>query len=112
MAANDIQVGGDHYRKVPGEQHWDRLVRLYGLPASRCYFIGNITGYVERYQYKGGIQDLEKARHYLDKLIELEKAYEESLATLTCTGCGGRGYCCCAAGLNELHQEAGDEYDT
>lgn len=73
--ANSHQVGGGHYRRVAGEQHWDRLVRLYGLPAARCYFIGNITAYVERYQEKNGIQDLEKARHYLDKLIEEERAY-------------------------------------
>lgn len=73
-AANERQVGGSHYRKVPGEQHWDRLVRLKGLDRSRAYFTGTITAYVERYEDKNGIQDLEKARHYLDKLIELEQA--------------------------------------
>jgi hypothetical protein len=70
MNANDRQVGGDHYRKVPGEQHWDRIWRLFG-PG---YFVGSITAYVERYRDKNGIQDLEKARHYIDKLIELETA--------------------------------------
>ena len=65
--ANDRQVGGDHYRKVDGEQHWDRVARL-GLN----YFQAMITRYVERYKHKGGIEDLEKARHFLDKLIELE----------------------------------------
>jgi hypothetical protein len=76
MGANDRQIGGEHYRRAPGEQHWDRLVRLYGLPAARCYFIGNITAYVERYQDKNGVQDLEKAAHYLQKLIELEQLEE------------------------------------
>lgn len=75
-AANSRQVGGDHYRQREGEQHWDRLVRLFGLAAARCYFIGNITAYVERYQFKNGIEDLRKARHYLDKLIELEEQCE------------------------------------
>lgn len=72
--ANDRQVGGEHYRKhgATGEQHWDRIWRLYG----HGYFIGCITKYVERYRDKNGIQDLEKARHYLDKLIELEKGVE------------------------------------
>lgn len=74
MAANDVQVGGDHYRKVPGEQLWDRLVRIYGLPSARCFFIGNILAYVERYQEKNGVTDLQKAKHYLEKLIELELA--------------------------------------
>ena len=67
MAANDRQVGGEHYRRG-GEQHWDRIWRLYG----RGYFIGCITKYVERYQDKNGLEDLKKAQHFLEKLIELE----------------------------------------
>ena len=69
MTANDRQVAGDHYRKVPGEQHWDRVHRL-GLN----YFQAMITRYVERYRDKNGLQDLEKAKHFLEKLIELERA--------------------------------------
>jgi hypothetical protein len=68
--SNSYQVGGQHYQTIGGEQHWDRVWRLYG-PG---YFVGCITKYVERYPMKNGIQDLEKARHFLDKLIELEKA--------------------------------------
>lgn len=37
MSANDIQIGGGHYNK-DGEQHWDRMWRLYG----RGYFVGCI----------------------------------------------------------------------
>lgn len=82
--ANDIQHGGDHYRRVPGEQHWDRLVRLFGLPHARCYFVGNATAYAERYLEKGGVTDLHKAAHYLRKLAELEEdpTLEGSLAWL------------------------------
>ena len=69
MSANDRQIGGSHYKKG-GEEHWDRQWRLYG----RGYFVGCITKYVERYHEKNGIQDLEKAKHFLDKLIELEGA--------------------------------------
>lgn len=69
LGANGVQIGGDHYHRG-GEQHWDRMWRLYG----RGYFVGCITKYVERYHLKNGIQDLEKARHFLDKLIELEEA--------------------------------------
>ena len=36
------------------------------------YFEGNIIKYVSRYKNKNGIEDLRKARWYLDKLIELE----------------------------------------
>jgi hypothetical protein len=70
MPANDRQVGGGHYRVTDGEQHWDRQWRLHGAG----YFVGCITKYVERYAHKNGVQDLEKARHFLDKLIELEIA--------------------------------------
>jgi hypothetical protein len=74
MSANDKQVGGDHYVKT-GEQHWDRMWRLYG----RGYFIGCATKYAERYHLKNGKQDLEKAVHFLQKLIELE--YPENQST-------------------------------
>lgn len=76
--ANERQVGGSHYQqagaKKAGEQHWDRIWRLYG----RGYFVGCITKYVERYHLKGGLQDLAKAQHYLEKLIELEKEEAEN----------------------------------
>lgn len=63
--ANERQVGGDHY-KTGGEEHWDRVHRL-----KLDYFQGQITKYVERWKLKNGIQDLKKARHFLDKYIEL-----------------------------------------
>jgi hypothetical protein len=67
MSANERQVGGEHY-KTEGEQHWDRMYRMFG-PG---YFVGCITKYVERYQRKNGYEDLQKAQHFLEKLIELE----------------------------------------
>lgn len=67
MSANERQVGGTHY-KNGGEEHWDRVNRL-GLD----YFQGQITKYVERWKLKNGVQDLEKARHFLDKYIELQR---------------------------------------
>lgn len=36
------------------------------------YFDGNAVKYLSRWRHKGGIEDLKKARHYIDKLIELE----------------------------------------
>ena len=89
MSANDKQIGGDHYKKVEGgEEHWDRQWRMNG----RGYFVGCITKYVERYPYKNGVQDLEKALHFLEKLIELEKAKRKEQTelkpmpmTVTCT---------------------------
>ena len=34
------------------------------------YLQGNIIKYLWRYRYKNGVQDLEKAQWYLEKLIE------------------------------------------
>ena len=73
--ANKTQIGGDHYKKG-GEEHWDRQWRLYG----RGYFVGCITKYVERYHLKNGLEDLKKAHHFLDKLIELEEGVEKKMA--------------------------------
>lgn len=65
--ANDRQVAGDHYRKDnPEFQHWDLIAANHV-----GYFEGQVTKYISRWNRKGGKQDLEKAGHYLQKLIEL-----------------------------------------
>lgn len=64
-AANERQIGGDHYRKIPGEQHWDRAVRL-GFD----FFQYMITKYTERAPLKNGKQDVEKALHFCQKWLE------------------------------------------
>jgi hypothetical protein len=66
MSANDRQVGGEHYSKHGGLQHWD-VVRHFDLD----YFQGQITKYVMRWKDKGGVQDLKKAAHFLEKYIEV-----------------------------------------
>ncbi len=68
MSENDNQVGGDHY-KTGGEEHWDRAYRL----EYDCFqYI--ITKWVERWKKKGGIEDLYKARHAINKYIEIAEA--------------------------------------
>jgi hypothetical protein len=69
MSANDTQVGGSHYNQHGALQHWD-VVAHFKLD----YFQGQITKYVMRWRDKGGVDDLKKARHFLDKYIELEEA--------------------------------------
>ena len=61
--ANAVQVGGDHYRTEI--QPWDFIVAN-----DLGYLEGNIIKYVSRYKKKGGMADLLKAQHYLQKLIE------------------------------------------
>jgi len=65
VTPNDIQVGGTHY-KEQDIQPWD-AIHAWGLG----FFSGNVVKYVARHNQKGGVNDLRKARHYLDKLIEL-----------------------------------------
>lgn len=66
---NAKQVGGDHYAKHGDLQHWDVVVHF-----ALDYFQGNITKYLFRWRSKGGVQDLEKAQHYLEKYLALVKA--------------------------------------
>lgn len=65
--ANARQVSGNHY-KTKAIQPWD-----YIASNNLGYFEGNVVKYVSRWKDKGGVADLEKARHYLDKLIELQR---------------------------------------
>lgn len=58
------QVGGDHYRKC-AIQPIDYVV---GNELGWCE--GNIVYYVTRWKDKGGVEDLRKARHYLEYLME------------------------------------------
>lgn len=66
--ANTRQVGGSHYSTELGFQHWD-LVAMFKWD----YFQGQITKYLMRWRKKNGVQDLEKAQHFLEKYIELIK---------------------------------------
>lgn len=66
MRARDKQIGGAHYTKLkiqPAE-----YVHANNVP----YLEGSVIYYVTRWRSKGGLEDLKKARHTLDLLIELE----------------------------------------
>jgi hypothetical protein len=64
MSANEKQVGGKHYKTK--YEHWDLVIKL-----DLGYLQGCTTKYVSRSRKKGGVEDLLKAQHYLDKLIEV-----------------------------------------
>lgn len=61
------QIGGDHYKNMP-LQPWE-IIKKNNLN----FWEGNALKYLLRYKSKNGIQDLEKAKHYIDYLIEREK---------------------------------------
>ena len=64
MSSYDTQVGGDHYKDMtiqPSEF----------INKNKMQFAeGNAIKYICRHQKKGGKQDLEKAKHYIDMIIE------------------------------------------
>lgn len=64
--ALDVQVGGDHYKSLA-------IQPVEYIHANKIgYFEGNVIKYVTRWRAKNGVADLEKAKHYIDLLIELE----------------------------------------
>jgi len=66
MTASHNQVGGDHYRKYaiqPAE-----FSHKNGLG----FLAGNVVKYVTRYKDKNGAEDIRKAMHYLELILEFE----------------------------------------
>jgi hypothetical protein len=66
MSALETQEGGQHYKQWKIQPI--EFIHANGLP----YIEGNIIKYIMRHKFKNGLEDLKKARHYLDLLIELE----------------------------------------
>lgn len=67
MNPNETQIDGTHYRARI--QHWDYVF----LVLDNRYLEGNVTKYVVRHKKKNGTKDLEKALHYIDKLIDTHR---------------------------------------
>ena len=61
---NARQVGGSHYKSNGFLQHWD-IMEVFQVP----YLEGNGSKYLSRWHLKNGVQDLEKALHYVEKLL-------------------------------------------
>lgn len=68
MKAKDKQVGGNHYKDMaiqPIE---------YIIENGLGFCEGNVVKYITRYNSKGGIEDIEKALHYCELLLESKKS--------------------------------------
>jgi hypothetical protein len=71
MSNTNIQIGGDHYKNMtlqPIE---------YIIKNNLNFCEGNVVKYITRYKDKNGIEDLKKARHYLDILIESFEEFKD-----------------------------------
>jgi hypothetical protein len=64
--ALDVQVGGNHYK--------DKGIQpvQYCMANNIGFMEGSVIKYVTRWRDKGGVDDLRKARHFLDMLIEAQ----------------------------------------
>jgi len=68
MKSYKKQVGGNHYKNYkiqPAE---------FIIKNNIGFCEGNIIKYVLRFKEKGGVQDLEKAKHYIELLIDSTKS--------------------------------------
>lgn len=61
-----------HYTKN-GIQPIDYMYKTMSAEEFRGYLRGNIQKYLDRYRYKDGVKDLEKAKVYLEWLIRHEQ---------------------------------------
>ena len=68
MTASAKQIGGNHYAKLKIQP------MQYALENGLNYAQASVIKYVTRYQDKNGIEDLRKAIHCIELLIEWESA--------------------------------------
>jgi len=69
-ASDLLQVGGDHYRNM-GVQPWVAMESWMTPEQFAGFLRGNAIKYLARCDVKGGLEDVKKARHYIDKMIEV-----------------------------------------
>ena len=66
ISALDTQVGGGHYKDLKIQPI--EFIHANGIP----YIEGCVIKYMARWRDKNGIEDLEKAKHFIQLLIYLE----------------------------------------
>ena len=66
FSALNKQVGGNHYR----DKGIQPIIYIHANNLGFCE--ANVVKYITRWRDKNGIADLEKAKHYIELLIELE----------------------------------------
>lgn len=69
VSANDLQIGGQHYKEM-GVQPWDVMEAVLTPEEFIGFLKGNIIKYSMR-QGKKDSDDANKAKHYMMKLNEM-----------------------------------------
>ena len=67
----DVVTKPEHYNQDNCIECIDAIRAALGS-GFKEYLQGNIQKYIWRHKYKNGVEDLKKARWYLDRLIEAE----------------------------------------
>ena len=69
MSVYKKQIGGSHYKdmKIQPSEFVNKNKLLFAE--------GNAIKYICRHASKGEVQDLEKAKHYIDMIIERDYSY-------------------------------------
>ena len=66
MSALEVQEGGNHYKDL-------KIQPVEYIQANDLdFFQGNVVKYVTRHKAKNGEQDIRKAIHYLQMILELQ----------------------------------------
>ena len=79
--ASDLQIGGDHYKTM-------KIQPNEFITANQLKWCeGNAIKYICRHSIKGGKQDIEKAIHYLQLLLEIEYSHREYPVNFDATTC-------------------------
>jgi len=73
MSALDTQAGGNHYKDLAIQPV--EYIQANGLD----YLQGNVVKYITRHKSKNGAEDIKKAIHYCQLILELEYAETQDL---------------------------------
>lgn len=65
--ALEAQVGGNHYKSMAIQPV--EYIYKNDIP----YIEGCVIKYISRWRNKNGVEDLQKAKHFIELLIELEE---------------------------------------
>jgi hypothetical protein len=68
--ADQQQVGGNHYKDL-SVQPWVAMESWMTTEQFAGFLRGNAIKYLARCDSKGGLEDVKKAQHYIQKLLEV-----------------------------------------
>ena len=71
MSVYNKQIGGTHYRRMKIQPSKFVIENKLLFPE------GSVIKYICRHKYKGGKEDLEKAKHFIDMIIERDYGEEK-----------------------------------